>query len=291
MLASLLFRCKQGPARNKKAFQPFCSRAPVPSGQTPAITAMHKTAYLLLLLLAAGPLAAQENTQFLPLEKEGFALPGYTAPLPKLRQRNYGAIIGIQRGHTTAIEMGGEMHWRKIGLRKPHIWGATANIEYSFAEHIVGYKAGVWRKQGRVNLTYGGNVVYFNNFEGGHQFGIGPSVGFRLFGLHLVNGVNILMGDMNKDKSSGAAGANTLYMSLRYYFPLQNKFVWDRKDKKKKEGGLFGKKEAPEERKGLFGLKKKAPEPERKGLFRKKQEAAPKERERKGLRDLFRKDD
>ncbi len=28
---------------------------------------------------------------------------------------------------------------------------------------------------------------------------------------------------------------NTLYMTLRYYFPLENKFTWDRKTMKKKE--------------------------------------------------------
>lgn len=197
--------------------------------------------------------------------------------VPKLQQRNYGAIISIQRGRITAFEMGGEMHWRKIGLRKPRIWGATANIEYSFGQHLVGYKAGVWRKQGRVNLTYGANLAYFNNFNGGHQFGIGPSVGFRLFGLHLINGINILAGNMDKDKSSTASmGANTLYMSLRYYFPLQNKFVWDRKDKKKGGGGgLFRKKEEQPEKKGLFRFRKKEPvQPERKGLFNfKKKEA------------------
>lgn len=254
---------------------------------------MKKPLYLLLLFFSCSLLRAQEASNFVLPEKEGFASNNFmAAPIPKLRQRNYGTIIGLQRGHSTAIEMGGEMHWRKIGLRKPNIWGATANLEYSFAEHIVGYKAGVWRKQGRVNLTYGANVAYFNNFNGGHQFGIGPSVGFRLFGLHLINGFNILAGDMGEDKAGAAnIGANTLYMSLRYYFPLQNKFIWDRKDKKKKEGGLFGlgKKEEPEARKGLFNFRKKEPEqPEPKGLFHFKKKEKEKEQP-KGLRKLFQK--
>lgn len=249
---------------------------------------MKKIVCLLLSSVFAYAAAfAQEPPAFVLPQNDG-AAPAYT-PLPKLRQHNYGAIIGIQRGRTTAFEMGTEMHWRKISLRKPHIWGANANIEYSFSDHIVGYKAGVWRKQGRVNLTYGGNIAYFNNFEGGHQFGIGPAVGFRFAGFHLINGVNILVGDMKSDKTGAAAmGANTLYMSLRYYFPLQNKFVWDRKDKKKREGGgLFGKKEQEPERKGLFQRRATTrKEPERKSFwpFKKK---APEPEKPKGLKKLF----
>lgn len=150
-------------------------------------------------------------------------------PYAKLFQRNYGAIIGIQRGKATAFEFGGEAHWRKMSLKKPHIIGATANLEYNFGDHVMGYKAGMWMKRGRVNLTYGANLVYFTDFEGKSRYGGGPSVGFRLLGLHLVNGLNFLAGDKELDN------VNTLYISLRYYFPIENKFTWDKKTKKKKE--------------------------------------------------------
>jgi hypothetical protein len=255
----------------------------------PATIAMKNILCLTLYLFSFCLIQAQEPGYFVLPESGTYNVS--SNPLPKLRQRNYGAIIGIQRGRSTAFEMGAEMHWRKIGLRKPNIWGATANVEYSFGQHLVGYKAGVWRKQGRVNLTYGANVAYFNDFNGGHQFGIGPAVGFRLFGLHLINGINILTGNINRDKTAtSSAGANTLYMSLRYYFPLQNKFVWDRKDKKD-GGGLFRKKEKEEEPKGLFRSRKKEPEKEKKGLFHFKKKEAEKEEEPKGLRRLFPKKD
>lgn len=164
--------------------------------------------------------AAGYNQQSFHLERPPYA---------KLRQRNYGAIIGIQRGKTTSFEFGGEAHWRKMSLKKPHIIGATANLEYSFGEHVMGYKAGMWMKRGRVNLTYGANLVYFTDFDGHSRYGIGPSVGFRLLGLHLVNGFNFLAGDKELDQ------VNTLYVSLRYYFPIENKFTWDKKSEKKKE--------------------------------------------------------
>ncbi|MGI8599381.1 MAG: hypothetical protein ACR2KB_09000 [Chitinophagaceae bacterium] len=146
----------------------------------------------------------------------------------KLYQRNHGAIIGIQRGSATSFEMGYEAHWRKLSLLKPHILGATANMEYNIANNVMGYKAGMWMKRGRVNLTYGGNLVYFNDFNGLNRYGLGPSVGFRLAGFHFINGLNLLAGDKELK-------ANTLHASLRYYFPVENKFTWDRKTRKKKE--------------------------------------------------------
>ncbi len=154
----------------------------------------------------------------------------------KLFRRNAGMILGLQRGKFTSIELGGEAHWRKISLFKPHIIGATANMEYNFENNILGYKAGVWMKRGRINLTYGANVSYFTDFNDGQWFGIGPSIGFRLFVLHLVNGYNFLS-QQNKredEKPSPVLPVNTLYMSLRYYFPVDNKFTWDRKTMKKK---------------------------------------------------------
>ncbi len=156
----------------------------------------------------------------------------------KLFQRNTGVIIGLQRGQNTLIELGGEAQWRKISLLKPYIIGATANMEYNFADHVLGYKAGLWMKRGRINLTYGANAGYFTNFNGGTRFGFGPSVGFRFFGLHLINGYTFLTKD-NAGNSIKAGQTvvpvNTLYMSLRYYFPVENKFTWDRKTMKKKK--------------------------------------------------------
>ncbi|MBD0285561.1 MAG: hypothetical protein M3342_02040 [Bacteroidota bacterium] len=155
-----------------------------------------------------------------------YSLPA--APV-KLHQRNYGIIIGVERGRNTSIELGGEAHWRKLSLKNARIVGATANMEYNFGHHIIGYKAGMWMKQGRINLTYGGNLVYFNDFNGRCRYGIGPAVGFRLLGLHFINGFNFLAGDKELNK------VNTLYISLRYYFPLDNKFTWDRKNKDKEK--------------------------------------------------------
>jgi hypothetical protein len=146
-----------------------------------------------------------------------------------LYQHNYGVIIGMQRGAVTSIELGAEAHWRKLSLFHPRIIGATANFNYNIGHHTIGYQVGAWMKHGRVNLTYGANVLYYSNFKGLNKYGIGPAVGFRLAGFHLINGYNFLAGDKELE------GANSLYITLRYYFPVENKFTWDRKTMKKKK--------------------------------------------------------
>ena len=182
---------------------------------------------LCLLLLVSASYSLQAQVLF-----SNYKLPAYTNdylfPARKLYQRNYGAIVGLQRGNITAIELGAEIHWRKMAFHKPTITGASANFEYNFGHNVLGYKVGVWQKTGRVNLTYGGNAVYYTDFHGLQRYGIGPAVGFRFAGFHLINGYNLLLGDKEfKD-------VNKLYMTLRYYFPIDNKFTWDRATMRRK---------------------------------------------------------
>lgn len=204
------------------------------------LIAMRITLFVAALFFFSASLQAQMTPDALSMNESRF-LPDYSmgnytmASKTKLFQRNRGMIIGLQRGQSTAIELGGEAHWRKLSLRKPHIIGATANMEYHFSDHIIGYKAGMWMKRGRVNLTYGANLAYFTDFKGQHIYGGGPAVGFRLLGLHLINGYNFLANNkiIAADGVKSANQVNTLYLSLRYYFPVENKFVWDRKEKEK----------------------------------------------------------
>jgi hypothetical protein len=53
---------------------------------------------------------------------------------------------------------------------------------------------------------------------------------------------------------------NTLYTSLRYYFPVDNKFTWDRKTRKKKaekqEEKERRKEERAAEREGKTGIRR-----------------------------------
>ena len=193
---------------------------------------------LTALLFTSLTTDAQPNYNF-PAAKKSLAAPASYQHVSfsarrKLFQRNTGMIIGLQRGKYTSLEFGGEAHWRKLSLLKPNIIGATANLSYNFGNNVLGYHAGVWKKRGRVNLTYGADINYFTDFNNRQSFGIGPSIGFRFFGLHLVNGYTLLT-RKNAKNDEAPLPVNTFYMSLRYYFPVKNKFTWDRQTMKKKK--------------------------------------------------------
>jgi len=146
----------------------------------------------------------------------------------KVTSRNYGMLIGVQRGKYTFIELGAEMHWRKIKFVNPRIYGLSATMEYNIRYNVLGYKVGIWAKRGRVDLTYGITGAYFTDFTY-NRIGIGPAIGFRLLGFHIVNGFNFTTG--HRDFKT----FNNLYISLRYFFPVDSKVKFKRKNKKKKD--------------------------------------------------------
>jgi hypothetical protein len=176
----------------------------------------------------------------------------------KLYQRNTGVIIGLQRGKYTSLELGGEAHWRKISLLKPHIIGATANLSYNPGKNVLGYHAGVWMKRGHINLTYGADLNYFTDFNNRQAVAIGPSIGFRLFGFHLVNGLNLVASNSTKSIEEPLP-VNTFYMSLRYYIPVKNEFTWDRQTMKKKRARRKARLKRMQERKKQNEKKNEAP--------------------------------
>jgi hypothetical protein len=155
----------------------------------------------------------------------------------KLFQRNYGVILGLQRGKSTFFEFGSEIHWRKMRLNNPRLLAATANVAYNPGSNVLGYQAGFWTKRGRIALTLGANAGYYTDFDKGSFFA-GPAVGFRLLGFHLTTGYNYLfdkgVSDVAGEKSLSDK-VNNFHIGLRYYFPLDNKFSWGKKDNKDKD--------------------------------------------------------
>lgn len=147
-----------------------------------------------------------------PFDVEKFRWPHYV-----ITKNSFGMIGGIERGKHTFLELGLEAHWKKYKLRKAPTLAINANMEYNFKYNVLGYNACVWFKIGRVALTYGLNFNYITDFDS-TRLGLGPQIGFRLLGFHLVNGYNFLfMGDKTLKAN------NTFYIGLRYYFPLDAK--------------------------------------------------------------------
>jgi hypothetical protein len=235
--------------------------------------------YFIFLYVASFPIKAQYAYNFKPetgykpgaLHIPEFDILDAQAAKAKLFQRNYGVILGLQRGKSTFVEFGSEIHWRKVRLNNPRLVAATANVAYNLADNVLGYQAGFWTKRGRIALTLGANAGYYTDFHRG-SFAIGPAVGFRLLGFHLTTGYNYLfdkgVSDVAGEKSLSDK-VNNFYIGLRYYFPLDNKFRWNKnKDKDDKDKEKTKKKKRKEKAKKK---KKKAKEKEKKAKQREKE--------------------
>lgn len=137
------------------------------------------------------------------------------SPQIELYTNGFGAIVGVQQGRYTFIELGGETNWRKIRLSHPHTYGVGGTAEFNFSG-VWGLKAYGWVKPARLDFTYGANVVYYTNANGS-RFGVSPNLGYKLLGFHFLAGVNLLAG--NRDMNQ----YNTFYFTIRYYAPIQKK--------------------------------------------------------------------
>lgn len=143
----------------------------------------------------------------------------------KLEQQGYGAVIGLERGQYTFVQLGGEYFFRKISLVKPRTLTFGANFQYNFGHNVLQYGAYSYYRQGRINLTYGLGVGYATDFEGS-RMGITPQIGFKIIGLHLSTGAHLFVG--NNDFNT----YNKLFIKMNYYFPIKRKISLKKHDRK-----------------------------------------------------------
>ena len=162
----------------------------------------------------------------------------------KIRKQRFGTILGLQRGEITNFVAGAEWQFKRKALFHPSEWAANLGFEYNFGNNILGYRAGVYHKRGRIALTYGGSLCYITDFENGGSPGLTPEIGFKLLGFHLTTGYNLLLHTENVKKY------NTFQIGLVWYFPISSDtdVIRSKKKKKKDEKQPFLKK--------LFGGKK-----------------------------------
>ncbi len=146
-------------------------------------------------------------------------------PLVTVKKR--GGYIGLQRGKYNNLEFGFELQKKSIKLVKPVTHAFNGGFDYNLNENILGFSAGYWQKKGRLNLTYGGNIVFKSNFDQ-NRLGFSPTVGYKLSLLHLQVGYNVLVPNTFKN-------TNTLFISLRLVLITDRKFKWRKRKKKKKD--------------------------------------------------------
>lgn len=130
-----------------------------------------------------------------------------------------GPYLGLQRGKYTNLEFGYEFQRKAVKLIKPTIHALNTGFDYNLTENVLGFSIGYWQKRGRLDLTYGANLVYKTDFDQ-TRIGIAPTLGYRISIAHLQVGANLLT------KSDDFKNTNTFFISLRVVMINNRNFKW-----------------------------------------------------------------
>ncbi|MEZ7900497.1 MAG: hypothetical protein QMC21_04610 [Flavobacteriales bacterium] len=130
-----------------------------------------------------------------------------------------GPYLGLQRGKYTNLEFGYEFQRKAVKLIKPTIQALNTGFDYNLTENVLGFSIGYWQKRGRLDLTYGANLVYKTDFDQ-TRIGIAPTLGYRISIAHLQVGANLLT------KSDDFKNTNTFFVSLRVVMINNRNFKW-----------------------------------------------------------------
>lgn len=180
---------------------------------------------ILLLFFFGGGLIAFGNPT--PLSSYERPIEGQALRLPKVSITKSGPFIGIQRGRYTVLELGAERQWKRLKLVKPITHAALIGMHYNFLHNVIGADMGYWFKIGRLNFTYGANLVYRSNFDV-NSFGFAPVIGYKIFQFHLQAGYHFLT------KPKYEFETNKLFVSLRFVL-INNRDLDVKRERKKKK--------------------------------------------------------
>jgi hypothetical protein len=148
-------------------------------------------------------------------------------PAPKIHFNRFGPYVGLQRGRYTVLELGAEKQFNRVKLIKPHTHAFHMGFNYNFKYNVLGYDLGYWYQRGRLNLTYGANLIMRTDFEE-TAIGVAPVIGFKLWQFHLQTGYHFLTSHHFEE-------TNTFFVSLRFVLVNDRDIKIDRKKKKKKK--------------------------------------------------------
>ncbi len=150
-------------------------------------------------------------------------------PLLQISVRKSGPYFGLQQGAYLFAELGGEMQFKRVKLKKPTTYGINTGALYNATNNVFGFNAGAWRKHGRFDFTYGLNLAYRTNFDL-NSFGLGPVVGYKIWGFHVLAGYDFLSNRKIFPET------NNLYVSARFLLVNDRESTWKwRKREKKKQ--------------------------------------------------------
>jgi hypothetical protein len=139
-----------------------------------------------------------------------------------------GPYIGIQSGRYYLGEVGLERQWKEGKLKSPNTHALHFGVNYTYdftrLNPILGYDLGYWFRKSNIGLTYGTSMCMLTNFQG-YRFGITPTLGYKIWQLHIQTGYHFLYPFYAFDKST--FDANTIFLSARFVI------VYDREVKSK----------------------------------------------------------
>ena len=137
---------------------------------------------------------------------------------PKKRTLKSGPYFGLQSGRFYALEYGWELQ-RKTREDLVHSnttavhHGFNASFDFSRLNPILGYDIGFWSRTGNFDLTYGLSAAVRTDLKQ-LRFGLCPSVGIKVWQLHVQTGMYLLAPFYALDNTS--FNSNTFFISARF---------------------------------------------------------------------------
>ena len=137
---------------------------------------------------------------------------------PKKRILKSGPYFGLQSGRFYALEYGWELQ-RKTREDLVHSnttavhHGFNASYDFSRLNPILGYDIGFWSRTGNFDLTYGLSAAVRTDLKQ-LRFGVCPSVGIKVWQLHVQTGMYVLAPFYALDNTT--FNSNTFFISARF---------------------------------------------------------------------------
>jgi hypothetical protein len=137
---------------------------------------------------------------------------------PKKRTLKSGPYFGLQSGRFYALEYGWELQRRTredlvhSNTTAVH-HGFNASFDFSRLKPILGYDIGFWSRTGNFDLTYGLSAAVRTDLKQ-LRFGVCPSVGIKVWQLHVQTGMYVLAPFYALDNTS--FNSNTFFISARF---------------------------------------------------------------------------
>lgn len=145
-----------------------------------------------------------------------------------------GAYIGIQSGRYYTGEVGAERQWKQGKLMSPNTHALHFGVNYTYDFYkwkpILGYDLGYWYRGSNLGMTYGGTLCMRTNFQD-YRFGITPTLGYKIWQLHIQTGYQLLYPFYALDNTTFAS--NTIFLSARFVLVNDREVKVKGKDKKK----------------------------------------------------------